>query len=67
VALGGLLLADQRQQRVGALGRVEVEHQPVPVGGHRGQRELLRRTGCFRSNTRRTTRGWYWPTRTPAM
>ena len=24
-------------------------------------------TACFRSSTRRTTRGWFWPTRTPAM
>ncbi len=24
-------------------------------------------TSCFRSMTRRTTRGWFWPTRTPAM
>jgi hypothetical protein len=42
LALCGLLLAHQGQQRVGTLERVEVEHQPVPVGGHGGQRELLR-------------------------
>ena len=24
-------------------------------------------TPCFRSTTSRTTRGWFWPTRTPAM
>ena len=28
---------DQRLQRVGHLGRVQIKHQPVPVGGHRGQ------------------------------
>ena len=24
-------------------------------------------TACLRSTTRRTTRGWFWPTRTPAV
>ncbi len=41
--LGLLLVADQRQQRVALLQRVQVEHQPVLVGRHRREREQLRR------------------------
>ena len=38
-----LAVADQGEQRVRRLGRVEVKHQAVLVSGHRQQRELLRR------------------------
>jgi hypothetical protein len=42
-AFSAFLVADQRQQWVALLGRVQVEHQPVLVGGNRREREELRR------------------------
>jgi hypothetical protein len=49
------------------LRRVQVEHQPVLVGATGASVNCCGATGCFRSITSRTTRGWFWPTRTPAM
>lgn len=51
----------------GSTGGVQVQHQPVPVGGNRQQREYLWQRCLFRSSTRRTTPGVFWPTRMPAM
>ena len=41
------LAAQQREQRILCLDRVEVEHEPVLVRGHRRQHELLRRDGLL--------------------
>eukprot|EP01031_Cornospumella_fuschlensis_P047808 gene47808-58570_t len=40
-------LGNQRLERVRDPGRVQVEHQPVLVGRHRGQRKHLRPDGVF--------------------
>ena len=39
--VGAILLADDFQQRVALLERVQIEHQTVAVGRHRIERELL--------------------------
>jgi hypothetical protein len=45
--LGLLLAAQQREQRILLLDRVEVEHEPVLVGRDRRQHELLRGDGLL--------------------
>ena len=41
--LGLLLVADQLEQGIALLGRIEVEDEPVAIGGDRREREELRR------------------------
>jgi hypothetical protein len=58
---------DQRFQRVGHLGGVQVKHQPVLVGGHRWQCEHLRRNRLLEVEHQAHHAGCKLPTRMPAM